>query len=157
MSTETIWELDLFEDDEREQLAAWNRTEAESPWGRTLVELFEEQAGARPGAEAVVCGERRVSYGELNRGANRWAHWLRGQGVGPEALVGLCLGRSVELVEGMLGVMKAGGGHGAGAGGRGDGGRAGGAGSAGGADDGGGGERGEGGEPGGVRGRRERG
>src|SRR3979409_1152000 len=111
MSTETIWELDLFEDDEREQLDEWNRTKAESPWDRTLVELFEEQAAARPEAEALVCGKRRVSYGELNRRANQWAHWLMGQGVGPERLVGLCQGRSVELVVGMLGVMKAGGGY----------------------------------------------
>src|SRR5215470_11260515 len=111
MSTETFWDVDLLEEDERQELEDWNRTEAESPWGRTLVELFEEQVRQRPEAEAVVCGERRVSYGELNRGGNRWAHWLRGQGVGPEALVGLCLGRSLELVEGMLGVMKAGGGY----------------------------------------------
>src|SRR5215510_7831863 len=112
MSTETIWELDLFEDDEREQLAAWNRTEAESPWGRTLVELFEEQAAARPEAEAVVCGERRVSYGELNRGANRWAQWVGGRGGGRGGWGGGGGGGGVGGGGGLWGGRRGGGGYG---------------------------------------------
>src|SRR5712692_9167456 len=63
----------------------------------------------RPEAIAVVSQERCVSYGELNRGANRLAHYLRRRGVSGETRVGVCLERSVEMVEAMLGIVKAGG------------------------------------------------
>src|SRR5213076_341449 len=63
----------------------------------------------RPGATALVCGGERLSYGELNRRANRLAHQLRGLGVGREVLVGVCLERSLEMAVGLLGVLKAGG------------------------------------------------
>src|SRR5262249_56812328 len=52
---------------------------------------------------------RRLTYGELNRRANRLAHHLRDLGVGPEVLVGLYVERSPELLVGVLGVLKAGG------------------------------------------------
>ena len=50
-----------------------------------------------------------MSYGELNRRANQLGHYLQGLGVGPEVVVGLCLERSVEMVVGLMGVLKAGG------------------------------------------------
>jgi non-ribosomal peptide synthetase component F len=58
---------------------------------------------------ALVCGEERLSYGELEQRANRLARYLRGLGVGPEVLVGLCVERSVEMLVGMLGILAAGG------------------------------------------------
>lgn len=70
--------------------------------------LIEAQAVRRPNAPALVAGERRLSYGELNRQANRIAHGLRRRGVHPGALIGLCLDRSAEMVVGLLGVLKAG-------------------------------------------------
>ena len=59
-------------------------------------------------APAMVCGEGSLSYGELNAQANRLAHHLRDLGVGPEVLVGICIERSVEMVVGLLGILKAG-------------------------------------------------
>src|SRR5690349_14038044 len=85
---------------ERQQLAAWNRTAADYPADACIHELFEAQAARTPDAVAVVAGDHRLTYGELNRRANRLAHFLRGLGVGPEVLVGLYVERSPELLVG---------------------------------------------------------
>jgi hypothetical protein len=79
------------------------------PRDATVAELFEAQAAARPEAVALEFGGEALSYGELNARANRLAHWLRGQGVGPDVLVAVCLERSREMVVAVLGVLKAGG------------------------------------------------
>jgi len=72
-------------------------------------ELFAAQARRTPAAEAVVSGDGRLTYRELNRRANRLARCLRQMGVGPEVPVGLCLERSAAMIVGVLGVLKAGG------------------------------------------------
>ena len=74
-----------------------------------MQELFEEQAARRPDAIAVALDGEELSYGELNRRANRLAHHLRRRGVGPEVAVGVCLERSLDLAVGLLGALKAGG------------------------------------------------
>jgi amino acid adenylation domain-containing protein len=73
-----------------------------------LHQEFERQAIANPGATAILCGETRLSYDELNRAANRLARRLRGLGVMPESLVGLYLDRRPELVVALLAVLKTG-------------------------------------------------
>ena len=103
-------ELDLLGEAERRQLVEeWNATSASYPQDCCLHELFGDQAARTPGAVAVVFEDRQLTYGELERRANQLAHHLRGLGVGPETIVGLCVERSVELVVGLLGVLKAGG------------------------------------------------
>jgi amino acid adenylation domain-containing protein/non-ribosomal peptide synthase protein (TIGR01720 family)/FkbM family methyltransferase len=89
---------------------------AELGWGGELRlpeapvhRLFEAQADRTPDAVAVVCGERRLSFRELDRRANRLAWRLRALGVGPEERVGLCLSRSVEAVVALVAALKAGG------------------------------------------------
>ena len=76
---------------------------------RSLVKLLEEQVERSPKAVAVVSGEERVSYEELNERGNRLGRRLRKLGVGPEVRVALCLERSVEMLVGIVGVLKAGG------------------------------------------------
>ncbi|WP_213781832.1 non-ribosomal peptide synthetase, partial [Caballeronia sp. dw_276] len=90
-------------------LVRWNDTGVTYPPTQTLHALFEEQVERTPEAMAVVCGEEQVSFAQLNARANRLAHHLRALGVGPDVLVGLCVGRSVEMVVGLLGICKAGG------------------------------------------------
>lgn len=87
----------------------WNNTEADYPRDRYIHQLFEEQAEKTPDAVAVVFSDRQWSYAELNADANRLAHHLRGLGVGPDVLVGVCLERSPAMIIGLLGILKAGG------------------------------------------------
>ncbi|MGW2263282.1 amino acid adenylation domain-containing protein [Streptomyces koyangensis] len=72
-------------------------------------ELFARQAALRPDAVAVATAERQLTYGELDRRANRLAHHLRALGVGPDVPVALFLERDLELLVGMVAVVKAGG------------------------------------------------
>jgi amino acid adenylation domain-containing protein len=95
---------------ERQQiLHEWNKTHAEYPEDMCIHELFEAQVKRTPEATAVVFGSEKVSYDELNRRANRLAHYLRKNGVRAEERVGICAERSVEMVVGLLAVLKAGG------------------------------------------------
>ena len=72
-------------------------------------ELVEKQAERTPDAIAVVEGDRRLTYRDLNSQANRLAAYLRGRGIGPEVPVAICLKRSTNLMVSMLAVLKAGG------------------------------------------------
>ncbi|HEX8244764.1 MAG TPA: amino acid adenylation domain-containing protein, partial [Longimicrobium sp.] len=90
-------------------LREWNRTGAAYPAESCLHELFEARAARTPDATAVVSAAGSLTYGELNARANRLAHHLRALGVGPEVRVGLCVARGLEMVVGVLAVLKAGG------------------------------------------------
>ena len=105
-----IGELSLLCDDERRSvLTGWNRTVRDRPPRSNLVELFEEQAARTPDALALVHGERRLTYRQLDQRANQLAHWLTERGARPDARVGLAAERSVEALVGVLGILKAGG------------------------------------------------
>ncbi|MDT0269135.1 amino acid adenylation domain-containing protein, partial [Streptomyces sp. DSM 44915] len=97
---------------ERERLVVgWNDTAVADSGLGSLVGMFEEWVRVSPGAVAVVSGGERLSYGELDGRANRLARLLVGLGVGVESLVGVVLPRSVDVVVGLLAVLKAGGGY----------------------------------------------
>ncbi len=106
-------ELPLLSGAEREEILGWRRSPGS--WAVISVEagtahgLFEEQARLRPEAVALVAGERSLSYGELARRSGALARALRRLGVGPEVRVGLSAERSLDLVVGILGILRAGG------------------------------------------------
>jgi len=78
--------------------------------GASLVHRrIEMQAERAPEAVALTRAAQSLTYCELNARANRLARRLRGMGVGPEVLVGVCVGRSADMVVGLLAVLKAGG------------------------------------------------
>ncbi len=105
-----ICELPLLTQAESHRLLLeWNDTHAQLPSEQSLHQLIEAQVERTSEAIALVHGDQRLSYGELNRQANRLAHYLRAQGVGPDQLVGVCLERSAEMVVVLLGILKAGG------------------------------------------------
>ncbi|BBL77217.1 hypothetical protein MishRS11D_43150 (plasmid) [Methylomagnum ishizawai] len=105
--TRPLGAVALLGAEEQNRLAAWNTWERR--WAPVPVhELFRQQAEARPAALAVVDGERRLGYGELESRANRLAQRLIRLGAGPERGVGLLLPRSAEMLVAMLGVLKSG-------------------------------------------------
>jgi amino acid adenylation domain-containing protein len=103
-------ELPLLSLAERHQLAVeWNATAAPYADGRCLHELFAGQAAGRPEAAALIGPEGALSFAEVARRSDRMAGVLRGLGVGPDVLVGVCADRSPEMVMAILAVWKAGG------------------------------------------------
>ncbi|MFI9262198.1 amino acid adenylation domain-containing protein [Streptomyces sioyaensis] len=99
----------LTADESRQLLVEWNSPSGGVHDAATLHGLVEVHAQERPDAVAVVFGAESLSYRQLNERANRLAHHLRGLGVGPEVLVGVCLERGLEMVIALLAVLKAGG------------------------------------------------
>ncbi len=109
-SEQQISDLPLLTPSEWQQaVVEWNANKAEYPWNVCLHQLFEAQVGRTPGSDAIVFEGETLSYRELNRRANRLAHYLQKLKVGPEVPVGICMERSMEMVVGLLGILKAGG------------------------------------------------
>ena len=105
-----VSELQLLTEAEEHQLTVeWNSTQTAYPHDSCVHELIEAQVARTPDAIAVVGGDKQITYAELNRRANQLAHHLQSLGVGPDALVGICVERSIEMLIGLLGIWKAGG------------------------------------------------
>ncbi|HEX9940303.1 MAG TPA: amino acid adenylation domain-containing protein, partial [Longimicrobium sp.] len=100
--------LELMGRAERARVVEWNRTTAKYPADRCIHQLFEGQARQSPDAVALLFEGASLTYRELDERANRLARHLVRLGARPEARVGICLERSVELMVAILGVMKAG-------------------------------------------------
>ncbi len=103
----SLGSLDMLDADEREQLQAANRVARAQP-APLLAEVIARHAQVQPEAIAVTCGDRQLSYAELERHANRLAHHLIAQGIGPETCVGVGLERSVDVIVAFYAVMKTG-------------------------------------------------
>jgi amino acid adenylation domain-containing protein len=105
-----LMKLDVLPESERRQLLVdWNQTQQAFPRDKCIHELFEAQAARYPNAPAVIHEAQRLDYGLLNAKANQLAHHLRELGVKPNDRVAICVDRSVEMIVGLLAVLKAGG------------------------------------------------
>ena len=107
--SQRVSELPLLTERERDQiLVEWNDTRATYAQGRCLHHLFEIQAERTPDGVAVIFGNESLTYRELNSRSNQLAHYLRSLGIGPEMPVGISVERSLEMVVGLMGILKAG-------------------------------------------------
>ncbi|MEO0556390.1 MAG: amino acid adenylation domain-containing protein, partial [Bacteroidota bacterium] len=101
--------LEVMGQKERRQLLEdFNATTAEYPHDKSLITLFEQQVKVTPKNIALVFHQTRVSYQQLNERANQVARCLTNKSALPGEVIGLMLERSVEMIIGMLGIMKAG-------------------------------------------------
>ncbi|CAM1359125.1 putative Phenylalanine racemase (ATP-hydrolyzing) [Tenacibaculum xiamenense] len=99
----------VTESEKHTLLEEFNSTKVPYPKGKTLVDLFSAQVLETPDSIAVVYSDESLSYLELDKRSNQLAHYLREQGVKPDDLIGLCLRRGLDMVVGILGILKSGG------------------------------------------------
>ena len=105
-----ISELPLLTEAEKHRLLVeFNHTAVAIPGQHCIHKRLEAQVERTPDSVAVICGDQRLTYAELNRRANQLAHYLQSRGVGPDVLVGICMERSLDLLVGVLATLKAGG------------------------------------------------
>jgi len=88
-------------------LVTWNDTRKDYPLEKTLMDLFEEQARRTPDASALIFEGERLTYGELDERSNQLARRLRSMGARPDTLIGISMERSIEMVVGLYGILKA--------------------------------------------------
>ncbi|MEA2563044.1 MAG: hypothetical protein QOH06_4548 [Acidobacteriota bacterium] len=104
-----VGELPLLRPEEQRELIAASAGPVAGPARLPVHRLFQEQAARTPDAAAIVSAEGTLTYRDLERASRGLAARLRGVGVGPESIVGLCAERSPEMVVGMLAIAEAGG------------------------------------------------
>lgn len=104
-----IGDLPLLPDSERNKvIELFNPASAVYPQESLIHEIFEKRAEQTPDAPAVIGGDRSLTYRELNGQANRLARHLRANGAGADQLIAICVERSLDMVVGLLGILKAG-------------------------------------------------
>ena len=109
-SDTTIAELDMLSRAEKDKLLVeFNKTRLDYPRGLTINEAIESQAEELPEQVALVFHDQTLTYREFNAKANMLAHRLREEGVGEGSIVGIMTGRSLEMMVGILGILKTGG------------------------------------------------
>lgn len=105
-----LCEIDFIPAPEKGRLVTgWNDTDATWPTDACIHHLFEKQVEKDPNHVALVFDNARITYGELNQGANRTAHYLRERGVAANGVIAVMMDRSPELFFSLLGILKAGG------------------------------------------------
>jgi amino acid adenylation domain-containing protein len=117
-SQQPIKNLPLMTAHELLQLQWWNQTQTDYPHDKTIVEIFEQQVTKNPHNLALVFessprensnGLKTLTYEQLNQKANQLAHYLiQNYQIKPDTLIGICVDRSLEMIIGVLGILKAG-------------------------------------------------
>lgn len=104
-----VGRLNLLSKEERERvLIEYNNTRIDYPLEQTIVQLFEKQVAATPDAIALVFENSTLLYSEMNERVNQLAHFLRKKGVGKGSVVAIAIGRSTEMIIGLMAILKAG-------------------------------------------------
>ncbi|MEU3186546.1 amino acid adenylation domain-containing protein [Streptomyces sp. NPDC006923] len=105
-----VADIELVSEEQRQQLHQWNSTDGDFPEGKRLNDLFEDAVRRSPDSEAVVFGDTRLTYRDVDERANQLAHWLLGPGMGvrPRQLFGMYLDKSDLGVVATLGLWKSG-------------------------------------------------
>jgi amino acid adenylation domain-containing protein len=101
----------LSESERRQVVLDFNATTRTLPHRHCIHTMFEEQVARSPDAPALSCGGTTLGYAELNQRANRLAHHLRALGVQADDRVAICVERSIDMIVGLLGILKAGAGY----------------------------------------------
>lgn len=105
----TLNEIEIVTPDEKKKiLYDFNNTSADYPRDKTITQLFEEQVEKTPDNIAVVFGNQKLTYRELNQRANSLASYLRSQKIGRNDIVGIMVNRSLEMIISILAVLKSG-------------------------------------------------
>ena len=105
-----LCDVDIMSEEEKQHiLYDFNDTKAEYPRHKTIHQLFEEQAERTPDNIALVFGDKQLTYRELNEKSNQLARLLRKKGIKPDSIIGIMVERSLEMIIGIMGVLKAGG------------------------------------------------
>jgi len=98
----------VTETERRQILTEWNNTKQDWAKNCPVHELFERQVQKNPDAIALIADGVEITYDDLNKRSNRLAHHIISVGIRPGTLVGLSLSRSIDLIVGLLGILKAG-------------------------------------------------
>ena len=107
--TARICDLDYLSDAEKQRLLIeYNDTRADYPQDKCIHDFFVEQVRCNPDQTAVTFGEQELSYQQLYDKSRDLALYLQSLGVKPESVVGLCVGRSLEMMVGIMGIVQAG-------------------------------------------------
>jgi amino acid adenylation domain-containing protein len=108
-TNKSVSELEILAEHEWQAMLEWNNTGHVYPRDKCVHECFELQVERSPNKVALVFGNQRLTYRELNERANQLARYLQRLDIKPDTPIGLCLNRSIEQVIGVLGILKAGG------------------------------------------------
>lgn len=107
--SQPVPDIAIIPDDELKQmLVEWNNTAFDYPRDACIYEMFEAAAAAYPEQTAAFYGNRRISYSELNRNANRLARFLKQHQAMPGTYISICMENSLELIIGIIGILKTG-------------------------------------------------
>ncbi|WP_146052417.1 AMP-binding protein, partial [Pectobacterium atrosepticum] len=107
--TQPVATLPILPDSERRQVMLdFNATEADFPHDALIHQLVEDQAARTPDTTAVLFEDQHLTYDALNRRANQLAHHLIDLGVKPDDRIAICVERSLDMVIGLLAILKAG-------------------------------------------------